>query len=112
MTVLHLTQDSLIEALRALRKTHPGLPDIRWEISSFPSVGLRGSVFSHHADSEVLAAYAAAIGGRVARGFEFNYPSAEGQRVMQHLELHTVWADVPFTITGAVPVAAEAGVTA
>lgn len=112
MTVLHLTQDSLIEALRVLRRTNPDLPDIRWEISPFPSVGLRGSVFSHHNDSDVLAAYAAAIGGEPTPGQEFTYPAQDGQRRMQSLELRTVWADVPFTITGAMPVAVEASVTA
>lgn len=111
MTVLHLTQDSLIEALRALRKAHPELPGIHWEISQFPSVGLRGSVFSHDTDSEVLAAYVDAIGGEITQGFEFSYPAQDGRQQMRRLELRTVWADVPFTITGAMPVTAEASVT-
>ncbi len=99
-----LTQDSLIEALRALRQDHPELPDISWEINPYCQSGLRGHAFSPDRDLQVLEAYAVVIGGVIKAAHCFTCQQGD----MQSFVLRGQWADVPFVLTGSVSVAAYA----
>jgi hypothetical protein len=93
------TQDSLIQALILLRKTHPQLPTIAWEISAHPSVAaLEGASFGPDA-VDVLLAYADALGGEIVPKHSFD----NGGVRMQSLLLATEFADVRVEIRGAVP---------
>jgi hypothetical protein len=99
MPSFQITQDSLIQALILLRKTHPTLPAVAWEISAFPTVeALQGSSFGPDA-VDVLLAYAAALGGDIVPKHTFNHGGVH----MQSLLLTTVFADVRVEIRGAVP---------
>ncbi len=103
MTV-QLTQDSLIEALRALRQDHPELPAISWEISPYSNAGLRGHAYTQDRDLEVLEAYATVIGGSIRPAIIFNAAGVD----MQSFALHGRWADVPFHLSGSVTVSSYA----
>jgi hypothetical protein len=99
MSPSQVTQDTLIQALVLLRKAHPQLPTVAWEITSHPSVaGLRGSVFGQN-DVDVLLAYAEALGGEILPRHTFECTRGR----MQTLYLETEFADVKVELRGAVP---------
>lgn len=103
MTVLNLTQDTLIETLRALRTAHPELPPIDWRIGQYAHE-LQGEVGP--ADTyKAFQAYARVIGGEITEGTRYTYAPAGVDTLMQVYRLRSVWADVPITLTGSVPVA-------
>lgn len=103
----NLTQDSLIEALRQLRATHPGLPAVSWNISQFVTV-LRGEVYTGASDNDrdVLAAYQEALGGQIDERHQ--YETGRGTR--QSVTLTTAFTDIPVHITGSYPVTAALAV--
>lgn len=99
----HLTQDSLIAALALLRRTHPDLPTISWDITNHPMVApLRGSVFFGGDDREVMAMFAERLGGEI----DPQYPFTDQGRAMQALSLKTSFAEVAIEIRGAMPLLA------
>lgn len=103
MTVLNLTQDTLIAALRALREAHPDLPAIDWRIGQYAHE-LQGEVGP--ADTyKAFQAYAGVIGGEITEGARYTYAVRGVDTLMQVYRLRSVWADVPVAITGSVPVA-------
>lgn len=100
-----LTQESLLRALLLLRKTHPHLPRVTWEIPVYPQFGMRGFAFGPADDRATLDAYAEALGGAVESAYEY----ADPQRgPMLSLILRTAFADVPVEIRSAIPAAAKA----
>lgn len=103
-----ITQDSLIKALQLLRRTHPELPAIAWEISDHPSVcGLRGRG-SYRDDADTLLAYAEALGGDIVPKHTFDNAGVR----MQTLLLVAEFADVRVEIHGAIPSAIVMAVAA
>lgn len=93
-----LTQDSLIQALIQLRKAHPNLPAIAWEISPHPSVsGLFGKA-SGTDSVDVMLTYAEVLGGEITTGITFNVVGARHQM----LRLNTEFAEVRIEIHASV----------
>lgn len=91
-----LTQDSVLAALVALRKHHPKLTTICWEIGSYCPEGLRGSAHTGGRDLAVLEEYATIIGGRIEETHTFTTMRGD----MQAYALKGQWADMPIVLTG------------
>jgi hypothetical protein len=100
---VQLTQDTLLEALRCLRKAHPELPAIDWRIGQYAHE-LQGEVGPANTIA-AFEAYAAVLGGGITEGAQYTYEPAGVPTLMQVYRLRSVWADVPVALTGSVPVA-------
>lgn len=92
-------------ALVQLLTDFPHLPHASWSVS-LDTGSLHGHL--HTASFESLTAFAAVLGGSIRPGSDFPITG----RMMRSHNLHTVWRDVPVSVTVVLPAPVQTAVAA